>query len=64
MAGVWRVLRRLVVLLLLVALIAPPASVLLYRFVPPPITMPLSVVTGLGARPKVSSCGSEMARDL
>jgi membrane peptidoglycan carboxypeptidase len=37
--GFWRFVRRLLVFVLLVALIAPPASVLVYRFVPPPITM-------------------------
>jgi monofunctional biosynthetic peptidoglycan transglycosylase len=31
--------RRLIVVVLLIALVAPPASVLVYRFVPPPITI-------------------------
>jgi monofunctional biosynthetic peptidoglycan transglycosylase len=38
-SGFWRGLRRLVVIVVLIALVAPPASVLVYRFVPPPITI-------------------------
>lgn len=38
-SGFWRFVRRLIVVALLIALIAPPASVLVYRFVPPPITI-------------------------
>lgn len=37
--GFWRAVRRLIVLVLLIALIAPPAGVLVYKFVPPPITL-------------------------
>jgi monofunctional biosynthetic peptidoglycan transglycosylase len=31
--------RRLIVIVILIAVVAPPASVLVYRFVPPPITI-------------------------
>jgi monofunctional biosynthetic peptidoglycan transglycosylase len=37
--GFWRFVRRLVLILVLVAVVVPPASVLVYRFVPPPITI-------------------------
>jgi monofunctional biosynthetic peptidoglycan transglycosylase len=37
--GIWRFVRRLVVILVLVAVVVPPASVLVYRSVPPPITI-------------------------
>jgi len=37
--GFWRAVGRLIGWLFLIALIAPPALVLLYRFVPPPITI-------------------------
>jgi monofunctional biosynthetic peptidoglycan transglycosylase len=37
-AGFWRFIRRLILVVLVIAIVAPPASVLVYRFVPPPIT--------------------------
>lgn len=37
--GFWRGLRRLVLAVVLAALVVPPASVVVYRFVPPPITI-------------------------
>jgi monofunctional biosynthetic peptidoglycan transglycosylase len=37
--GFWRAVRRLFVIVMVIALVAPPASVLVYRFVPPPITI-------------------------
>ena len=37
--GFWRFVRRLVLILVLVVVLVPPASVLVYRFVPPPITI-------------------------
>lgn len=37
--GFWRFVRRLIGLVLIVAIVAPPASVLVYKVVPPPITI-------------------------
>ena len=38
-SGLWRALGRIFVIVVVVVLVAPPASVLVYRFVPPPITI-------------------------
>jgi monofunctional biosynthetic peptidoglycan transglycosylase len=37
--GFWRAIRRLVGLVVLIAVLAPPLSVVVYRFAPPPITI-------------------------
>jgi monofunctional glycosyltransferase len=37
--GVWRFVRRLFLALLLIAVVVPPVSVIVYKFVPPPITI-------------------------
>jgi monofunctional biosynthetic peptidoglycan transglycosylase len=37
--GFWRFVRRLIAVVLIVALVVPPVSVVVYRFVPPPITI-------------------------
>ncbi|MGH7024413.1 MAG: monofunctional biosynthetic peptidoglycan transglycosylase [Caulobacteraceae bacterium] len=37
--GIWRLLRGVLVALLVVAVVAPPVWVVIYRFVPPPITI-------------------------
>jgi monofunctional biosynthetic peptidoglycan transglycosylase len=37
--GFWRFVRRLIAVLAIVAIIVPPVSVVVYRFVPPPITI-------------------------
>jgi monofunctional biosynthetic peptidoglycan transglycosylase len=37
--GLWRFLGRLLGLVVILAIVVPPASVLVYRFVPPPITI-------------------------
>jgi len=37
--GFWRAVGRLILIVVLIAVFAPPAGVLVYRFVPPPITI-------------------------
>jgi monofunctional biosynthetic peptidoglycan transglycosylase len=37
--GFWRFVGRLVLVLVVIAIVVPPASVVVYRFVPPPITI-------------------------
>jgi monofunctional biosynthetic peptidoglycan transglycosylase len=38
-SGFWSAVRRLAGLIVILAVVAPPAGVLVYRFVPPPITL-------------------------
>ena len=37
--GFWRFIRRLIAIVVVLAIVVPPVSVLIYRFVPPPITL-------------------------
>ena len=57
--GVWRRIRRIMALLLIVALIGPPLSVIAYQFIPPPLTwlMVERLVQGQGLTKHWTSLG-------